>query len=128
MGGHWNGSGHQASTFLASSHDPSAEISQDDAEAFFALQFEVYMASGSKLPFAEWVKNAKCHECGKLGHIRPACPKRGGRRSKFNKWRCNTSGDKKDAKDKTKDEMTKERKLGARTLRAQERVHQRAAG
>ena len=52
----------------------------------------------------------------RLGHICPACPKRGGRRSKFNKWRRSTSDDKKDAKDKTKDEKTKERKAGRKNF------------
>ena len=33
------------------------------------------LAAKSNIPWEEWVKKfAKCHHCGKQGHIRPNCP------------------------------------------------------
>ena len=44
--------------------------------AFTCDEYRAYVADAGKnaLPFLEWVKTAKCHHCGKTGHIRPMCP------------------------------------------------------
>ena len=52
------------SAFVNEVHDDQ-EV-EDDARA---------LAAKSNIPWEEWVKKyAKCHYCGKLGHIRPDCP------------------------------------------------------
>ena len=43
---------------------------------FTCDEYRAYVVDAGKnaLPFLEWVKTAKCHHCGKTGHIRPMCP------------------------------------------------------
>jgi hypothetical protein len=44
--------------------------------AFTCDEYRAYVVEAGKnaQPFLEWVKTAKCHHCGKTGHIRPMCP------------------------------------------------------
>jgi hypothetical protein len=52
------------------------EVSAYTNQAFTCDEYHAYVVDAGKnaLPFLEWVKTAKCHHCGKTGHIRPMCP------------------------------------------------------
>jgi hypothetical protein len=52
------------------------EVSAFTNQAFTCNEYPAYVVDAGKnaLPFLEWVKTAKCHHCGKTGHIRPMCP------------------------------------------------------
>ena len=52
------------------------EVSTYTNQAFTCDEYHAYVVDAGKnaLPFLEWVKTAKCHHCGKTGHIRPMCP------------------------------------------------------
>jgi hypothetical protein len=55
-----------------SKHENSAYSLQ---ELPSCVKYRAYVVNASKstLPFLKWVKTAKCHHCGKSGHICPMC-------------------------------------------------------
>ena len=68
-GHRWIGLGHDNTSTTTSAFTTTIGTPHDADD-----DFAIYVAKNGRLPFHLWVKDKVCHNCGEVGHIRPACP------------------------------------------------------